>query len=163
MIKLLYAYVKVLITWDWNCESGAWMLPTLRGGTGRGLLCLSREMKVKNAETARYFPFSASTSEETSTSTSISIDLLLTKVSRPVTVTTEPWRGGNRGENVWESQALYITKQFSNFSKLSIKHSEGNSSNSKEKVLSKLHTCDQVWCMSRTTFKLNKIGATQQY
>lgn len=48
-------------------------------------------MKVKKAETARYFPFCASTIEDTSTNTSISIDLLLTNVSRPVTVTTHPW------------------------------------------------------------------------
>lgn len=66
------------------------MVPTLRGGTGRGLLSLSREMKVKKAETARYFSFSASTNEEASTTTSISIDLLLTNVSRPITVTTQP-------------------------------------------------------------------------
>lgn len=66
------------------------MVQTFRGGTGRGLLCLSREMKVKKAETARYFPFSASTNEVASTNTSISIDLLLTNVSLPVTVTTQP-------------------------------------------------------------------------
>lgn len=68
------------------------MVLTLSGGTGRGLLSLSKEMKVKKAETARYFPFSASTSEVASTNTSISIDLLLTNVSRPVTVTTQPWK-----------------------------------------------------------------------
>lgn len=67
---------------------GGWTVPTLRGGMARGLLSLSREMKVKKAETARYFSFSAS--EATSTSTSISIDLLLMNVSRPVTVTTQP-------------------------------------------------------------------------
>lgn len=54
------------------------------------LLYLSREMKTKKAETARYCPTSGSTSEETSTSTSISMDLLLLKVSRPDTVRTEP-------------------------------------------------------------------------
>lgn len=54
------------------------------------LLYLSREMKTKKAETARYSPTSGSTSEETSTSTSISMDLLLVKVSRPDTVRTEP-------------------------------------------------------------------------
>lgn len=74
------------------------MVQTLRGGTGRGLLSLSREMKVKKAETARYFPFSASTSEEASTNTSISIDLLLMNVSRPVTVTTEPWGDEEKDE-----------------------------------------------------------------
>lgn len=75
------------------------MVPTLRGGMGRGLLSLSREMKVKKAETARYFPVSGSTSEEASTNTSISIDLLLTNVSRPVTVTTQPWR-----EETWDEK-----------------------------------------------------------
>lgn len=64
------------------------MVPTLRGGIGRGLLSLSREMKVKKAETARNFPFSAI--EDPSTNTSISIDLLLTNVRRPVTTTTHP-------------------------------------------------------------------------
>lgn len=54
------------------------------------LLYLSREMKTKKAETARYCPISGSTSEETSTNTSISIDLLLVNVSRPDTVSTEP-------------------------------------------------------------------------
>lgn len=54
------------------------------------LLCLSREMKTKKAETARYCPISGSTSEETSTNTSISIDLLLVNVSRPDTVRIEP-------------------------------------------------------------------------
>lgn len=54
------------------------------------LLYLSREMKTKKADTARYCPTSGSTSEETSTNTSISIDLLLVKVSRPDTVRTEP-------------------------------------------------------------------------
>lgn len=52
-------------------------------------------MKVKKAETARYL--SGSTSEEASTNTSISIDLLLTNVSRPVTVTTQP-RGDEERE-----------------------------------------------------------------
>lgn len=72
------------------------MVPTLSGGTGRGLLSLSKEMKVKKAETARYFSFS--TSEEASTNTSISMDLLLTNVSCPVTVTTQPWGDEEREE-----------------------------------------------------------------
>lgn len=73
------------------------MVQTLRGGTVRGLLSLSREMKVKKAETARYFPL-PSTSEEASTNTSISMDLLLMNVSRPVTVTTQPWGDEERDE-----------------------------------------------------------------
>lgn len=56
------------------------------------LLYLSREMKTKKAETARYCPISGSTSEDTSTNTSISIDLLLVKVSLPDTVRMEPWK-----------------------------------------------------------------------
>lgn len=78
------------------------MVPTLRGGTGRTLLYLSKEMKTKKAETARYFPVSCSTSEETSTSTSISIDLLLANVSRPVTVTTEPWRRSKKKKEMFD-------------------------------------------------------------
>lgn len=62
------------------------------------LLYLSREMKTKKAEIARYCPISGSTSEETSTSTSISIDLLLVYVSLPDTVRMEPERRRKRGE-----------------------------------------------------------------
>lgn len=94
------------------------MVLTLRGGTGRGLLCLSREMKVKKAETARYFPFSASTSEDASTSTSISMDLLLTNVSRPVTVTTQPWGDWEKEEkNMLDVYAVHSFSAFLNILK----------------------------------------------
>lgn len=71
------------------------------------LLYLSREMKTKKAETARYCPTSGSTSEETSTNTSISIDLLLVKVRRPDTVRTEP---GMMEEK--EGKHVHMTEQF---------------------------------------------------
>lgn len=82
-----------------------WMVPTSRAGTFRGLLSLSREMKVKKAETARYW--SASTSEEASTNTSISIDLSLTYVSRPVTVTTQPADQQRGNTNMFDFQAVH--------------------------------------------------------
>lgn len=73
------------------------------------LLYLSREMKTKKAETARYCPISGSTSEETSTNTSISIDLLLVNVSRPDTVRTEP----GMMEGVERENVFIITDRFS--------------------------------------------------
>lgn len=72
-------------------------------------LYLSREMKTKKAETARYCPTSGSTSEETSTTTSISIDLLLVNVSRPDTVRTEP---GPTQETRGEIGVILLTVSF---------------------------------------------------
>lgn len=72
-------------------------------------LYLSREMKTKKAETARYCPTSGSTSEETSTTTSISIDLLLVNVSRPDTVRTEP---GQTQETRGEIGVILLTISF---------------------------------------------------